>query len=173
MVWQIEKIKFLLSHIEGFIDRDLAEIRERAETFSAETGLEKIENLLEPATPDENPLRVLDRLTPFFDGGLLLQDWRVTDVLWKGTVFHLDASEQMNAETLKTDASPSQIVAGPAQGILKSLDLECLSPGPNARGFLVKPTPQVGFVLITDLAEPWIEDHIRHAHRLINKAFVY
>lgn len=173
MAWRLDKLKFLLCHIEDFIDRDWQEIKERAQNFAPQTGLETIEDLVEPLAATKDPLLVLDRLHPFFDSGLLLQDWKVTDILWRGSVFHLDGQEQAPAVRLKNSSAPSKILSGSAKKILQPLGLEFLSQTPSAKGFLVKPTPDVAFVLFSDLADPWMEGHIRHAHRLINKAFIF
>lgn len=168
------KIRFLLGHIGDFVDADWEEIRERAKHFSPQTGLGQIQSF-ENVTGQ--PAMVLDRLAPFFESGLLLNQsgdtWRVTDVLWRGSVFHLEQEEQISANALVTAFSPLQVKRAAADRILKTLNLDFLSPGSEAQGYFVKPAPETGYILISNLADPWASDHVAQAHRLINKSFVY
>lgn len=174
----LKKLKFFLGHIEDFIDADWKEIRERARHFTPQTGLEAVEKLLEPSPEVRHPEYVLDRLAPFFDSGLMLRSasaakWTVTDVFWRGSVFHLDQDERADASHLAHDLTPTQVQRAPAQKILHPLQMEFLAPSLDAQGYLLRPAPHVGFVLISNLADPFARDHMIHAHRLINKAFVY
>ena len=178
MKWNLQRLKFLLGHIEDFIDSDWKEIRERAQNYMPQTGLEAVKYLIEPTVEVRQPLFVLDRLTPFFESGLMLKteddlNWQVTDVFWRGSVFHLDADEQADATHLIADVSPLKVKRAPAVKILESLNMEFLAPGAESSGYLVRPTPSLGYVLFSNLADPFARDHITHAHRLLNKAFVY
>jgi hypothetical protein len=67
-----------------------------------------------------------------------------------------------------------QVHRAPAAKALPLLNLKFLNPASgDASSFLVKPTPTVAFMMVSNLAAPWLEDHLGHAHRLINKAFLY
>lgn len=171
MKWSLQRLKFLLGHIEDFIDNDWEEVQKRAREFAPQTGLTGVTSLVEP--PVGGPEQVLERLTPFFESGLLLRDWRVTDVFWRGSVFKLEPEEQASAAHLSFASSPMQVQRAPAGKILSSLKMDFLNPAAEAQGYLVQPTPQVGFVLFSNLADPWALEHVSEAHRLINKAFVY
>ena len=178
MKWNLQRLKFLLGHIEDFIDSDWKEIRERAQNFAPQMGLEAVRDLIEPAPQVRQPLYVLDRLTPFFESGLMLKteddwNWQVTDVFWRGSVFHLENDEQSDATHLIADVSPLNVKRAPAVKILESLKMEFLAPGADSSGYLLKPTPSLGYVLFSNLADPFARDHVSHAHRLLNKAFVY
>lgn len=177
MKWNLQRLQFLLSHIEDFVENDWREIREKARTFSPQLGLDNIEDIVEPTNEIRPPSYVLDRLTPFFESGLLLSNpkdkWTVTDVFWRGSVFHLEPDEQSPAGHLVNDITPLQVRKAPAGKILSTLGMQFLAPGADCTGYLVRPAPQVGFVLFSNLADPWALDHVTHAHRLINKAFVY
>ncbi len=39
--WSLERVQFVLGHLEEFIDDDAKEMRERSKNFVAQTGLEK------------------------------------------------------------------------------------------------------------------------------------
>lgn len=171
MKWSLERLKFVLGHIEDFIDNDWEEVQRRARDFTPQTGLAAVTSLVD--APVEGPEQVLERLTPFFDSGLLLRDWRVTDIFWRGSVFHLDVKEQAPAGHLALASTPLQVQRAPAEKILSSLKMEFLNPAPDSQGYLLQPTPQVSFVVFSNLADPWALEHVSEAHRLINKAFVY
>lgn len=172
----------LLSHIEDFIDDESAAIIERAKGFTAQGGLDKVEKLSDfhPQDP-QLPVRVLERLTPFFDSGLLLQrglspetaNWWITDVFWKGNTFHLDLKDQVRANHMVPEITPLQVHRASALKLLQHLKMDFLCPSPDADGFLLKPTPTCAFVLFSNKAAPWTIDHITHAHRLLNKCFIY
>jgi hypothetical protein len=175
-------IKFLLSHIEDFVDDESKEWRERALNFRPDTGLEKIERLVE-SDPQAQDLssRVLERLSAFFEAGLLLQkgpssehaNWWITDLFWKGNTFHLETGDQIRADHVALEASPLQVHKAPARRLLKTIQLERLSSDQDAQAFLIKPTPHLAYMLISNLPAPWIPDHVAHAQRLINKCFLY
>jgi hypothetical protein len=48
-----------------------------------------------------------------------------------------------------------------------------LQTGPEAQGYLLRPTPSIAYVLVSRLAAPWAVDHIACAHKLVNKSFLY
>lgn len=180
--WSLDRVQFVLSHIEDFIDDDSREMRERAKNFVAQTGLESVENLSDFDPQDEHlPTRLLDRLSPFFESGLLLQrgmsaenvNWWVTNLFWRGNTFHLEHKDQVRATAAVPEITPLQVHRAPASKVLEGLKLQFLCPSQEANAFLLKPTPSVAFVLVSNLANPWVEDHVAHAHRLINKCFIY
>lgn len=172
----------LLAHIEDFIDDESAGIMERAKGFTAQSGLDKVENLSDFDPQDPHlPMRLLERLSPFFDSGLLLQrglspesaNWWITDVFWKGTAFHLDLKDQVRANHMVPEITPLQVHRAPAKKLLQHIKMDFLCPSAEADGFLLKPTPTCAYVLFSNMAAPWTIDHITHAHRLINKCFIY
>ena len=179
--WSLERVQFVLGHIGEFIDDDSKQMRERAKNFSAETGLEKIEALAgcDPADP-HLPTVLLERLSPFFEAGLLLQrgvsgseNWWVTDLFYRGIPFHLELKDQVDATASVPAITPLQVHKAPAAKVLGSLKLDFLNPSPDADAFLVKPTPATAYVLISNFAKPWTGEHMAQAHRLINKCFIY
>jgi hypothetical protein len=179
--WSLERVQFVLNHLEDFIDDEEKELRERAKNFVASTDLAGVGSLssLEPQHP-ALPVRVLERLSAFYDAGLLIQrgmtddsSWWVTDLFWRGNTFHLELKDQIRASGFIPEITPMQVQRAPAAKLLPLLGLNWLSSSPEASGFLVKPTPTVGYLLISNLATLWLEDHLTLTHRLINKAFLY
>lgn len=180
--WSLERVQFVLSHIEDFIDDDSQEMRERAKNFVVQTGLDKVEALsgCDPQNP-HLPTILLERLSPFFDSGVLLQrglsvesgNWWVTDLFFRGTAFHLEPKDQVNATAVVPSITPLQVHRAPAPKFLSALNLDFLCPANDASAFIVRPTPAVGLVLISHIPAPWTEDHVAQAHRLINKCFIY
>jgi len=179
--WSLERVQFVLSHIGDFMDDDSKALRERARNFAAEGGLEKIEALAgcDPADP-HLPTVLLERLSPFFESGLLLQrgvsgseNWWVTDLFFRGNAFHLELKDQVDASAAVPAITPLQVHKAPATKVLSALKMDFLNPSPDADAFLLKPTPSTAYVLISNFAKPWSGDHVAEAHRLINKCFIY
>ena len=174
---------FVLGHLENFVERgdEDQRLRERAREFTPQGDLERVENLtlndpLDPRLPE----LVLERLTPFFDSGALIQtprtdavDWLVTDVFGRGTTFHLAPEDRIAAARVVPVATPLHVHRAPAGDLLSSLNLMCLLPAPDAWAYLVRPTPTVCIVLVSRLAPVFALDHVTQARRLINQCFVY
>jgi hypothetical protein len=180
--WSLERVQFLLAHVEDFIDDDEKDLKERARNFVSESGLDKIEKLVEADPSDPHlPGRVLEKLSHFFEAGLLLQrgpaqenaNWWATDLFWRGNLFHLELQDQVQANRLVPEMPPLQVSKAPAEKTLKLLNLQFLAPAGEADAYLIKPTPTLAFVLISNLAAPWSVDHVANAHRLVNKCFIY
>ena len=179
--WSLERVQFLLSHVEDFIDNESEEWRERAKSFTPELGLGKVETLSTLAPSDPHvPMHVLERLSPFFDAGMLIQrgpaedsSWWITDLMWRGSSFHLDGNDQVKASGLIPEITPLQVHRASAGKMLERVNLSFLERKGDADAFMLKPTPSVAFVLISGFAAPWAEDHLAQAQRLINKAFIY
>jgi len=180
--WSLDRLKFLLAHIEDFIDDEERDLRERARAFVPATGLDLIEKLVDINPSDVTvPRRVLERLSGFFDSGLMLQrgpsaehgGWWVTDLFWRGNVFHLELQDQVQATKLVPEVPPLQVNRTSAAKIVEALNLKFLSPGDDADAYLFKPTPSIAYILISNLGKPWSPDHIAHTQRLINKSFIY
>lgn len=166
-------MKNFMDHIENFIDDEAKALEERAKNFVAQTGLDQVESLVtDPNAKDLAP-RILERLSPFFEGGLLIQNEKVTDLFWRGNVFHLRTKDRIAAEGLVPEITATQVHKAPSTRILSSLGLDFMIPPDEADGFLIKPTPGTAYVLFSSIAAPWASDHVAHAHRLINKCFIF
>lgn len=180
--WSLDRVQFLLAHIEGFVEDESHELRERARNFVVQTDLDKVERLPGGELNDPLlPVTVMQGLTPFFDAGMLLQrgmdaessNWWVTDLFWRGNMFHLELKDQVAAAALVPEITPLQVHRAPASAILQTVKMDFLSPGPEAQGYLVRPTPSTAYVLLSRLAAPWAMDHVAQAHKLINKSFIF
>jgi len=178
----LDRIQFLLGHIEGFIDDETERLREACEGFTAQTGLEHIEHLIavSPAQPALASL-VLENLVPFFESGLLIQrspcaeeaNWWVTDLFGRGLMFQLPLKEQIRANPLVPEITPLQVQRAAATKILDTLKLPFLAPSQEANGYILRPTPTTAFILVSNLPDIWAADHIAQAQRLVNKSFLY
>ena len=165
----------------NLLDDENESLKTRAKTFTEQVGLEKVDHLctVDPFDP-ELPVHLLERLAPFFISGMLLRKnergspgWWVSDVIWRGIVFHLEGKDRMNASTLVPEITPLQIHKAPGAKILAHLKLEFLNLPPELDGFLIKPVPQVAYVLFSGLGTPWVAEHLKNAHRLVNQSFIY
>lgn len=184
--WSLDRVQFLLSHIEGFIEDDEdRDLRERAKAFNASDfkGIESLVEIPVDASPTDPrvPQQVLEALSPFFEAGVLLQKspsaeashWWGTDLFWRGNTFHLEINDQVRADHLVPEMTPLQVNKAPAHKTLSALKLQFLAQRPDGDAFILRPTPSVAFVLITNLGKPWNEDHLLRAQQLINKCFLY
>ncbi|MBX3023232.1 MAG: hypothetical protein KF799_16275 [Bdellovibrionales bacterium] len=180
--WSLERVRFVLAHIESFVEDENMEVREKARGFSAQTGLGEVESLLvtEPNDP-KLPLQVLTALAPFFDSGLLLQrgpnaedsNWWVTDLFWRGSTFHLDLKDQVRAVGLVPEITPLQVHRAEAERALNTVGMEFLIGAAGTQAYLFRPTPSTAYVVLSSLAAPWAVDHVAQAHTLVNKCFIY
>lgn len=180
--WSLDRVQFLLSHIENFIDDESEELRQKAKQFVAQTGLDKIERLIETDPNDpELPRHLLERLATFFDAGVLIQrglspengNWWVTDIFSRGNIFHLELNDQIRANSLIPDLTPLQVNKAQAKTILKTINMDFLAADLETMAYMLKPTPGVALVLLSNLPAPWAASHMEHAHKLVNKAFNY
>lgn len=175
--WSLKKIQFLLSHVENFVEDGNHEIRERLAGFEVQTGLDKFEALVEPAPSDKQlPLRVFEKLAPFYEAGLLIQSnsesaWALTDFFWRGQIFQLEQATQMDASKVIREISPLQVQRAHARLLFDALGLGFLRVPPGSSGFLFKPSVQTAYILISDLPEIWSADHVQSTQRLLNKSF--
>lgn len=189
--WSLERVRFLLSQLEGFIEdsptagdekKKLEERRERTRQFVAAGDLDKIERLVDvdPSAPGL-ATHVLNALAGYFEAGILLQrgpahdtaNWWGTDLFWRGNLFHLELQDQVLANGLVPEMTPLQVHRAPAGKMLATLKLDFLSPGVQGEAFLLRPTPTLAYILITNLAAPWSQDHLMHTQRLLNKCFIF
>jgi hypothetical protein len=180
--WSLERVQFMLSHIEGFIEDENKELRERARNFAISTDLDTIEALVDVDPSDPRlPTLLLTSLCPFFESGFLLQrglnqevsHWWITDLFCRGNAFHLELQDQVMASRLVPEMTPLQVHRTPAQPLLERLNLMFLLPGTHAEAFILRPTPTLAYLLVTNLAAPWSAGHLQHTQRLVNKCFLY
>ena len=178
--WTLGRVGFVLGHLENFVEHahDDEHLRVRVREFSPQTGLAEVERLglgdpLDPKLPE----LLLERLAPFFDSGVLIQNeldgWVVTDVFGRGATFHLSPDERIAAARVVPEAAPLDVRRTPAPGVLRALDLDCLLPAPDATAYVLKPTPAVCVLLVSRLAPVFAFDHVAAARRLVNESFLY
>jgi len=180
--WSLARVQFLLSHLEGFIEDENKDLRERARNFSLNTEINTVDSLLDvPPSDPRVPTLLLQALSAFFESGFLLQrgptqdvgNWWVTDLFCRGNTFHLELQDQVMAVKAVPEMTPLQVHRTQARPLLEKLGLMFLLPGSHAEAFLLRPTPNLAYLLITNLAAPWSADHMTHTQRLVNKCFLY
>lgn len=180
--WSFLQVKSLLEHVDDLIESESGQLREAAKEFQALGDLSSIENLVDgdPNNP-RLPQILFQRLSAYFDVGLLLQrapgaessNWWVTDCMWKGIVFHLDLKEQISAVKIVPEISPLQVQKAEALKVMEALDLGFFLNGMDGEAYIIKPTPHLSYLLISQLPQPWSHDHLTAAQKLINKCFIY
>lgn len=180
--WSLEKVRFILEHVEDFIESESTQLREAAQSFEAQTDLNTVESLFDgdPNNP-RLPQILFQRLSAYFDVGLLLQrspgpensNWFATDCMWKGIVFHLELKDQIQATQIVPELTPLQVQKADAKKVMDSLRLGFFIKDVKGDAYLIKPTPHVAYLLISQLPNPWSMQHLEKARILINKCFIY
>ena len=170
--WSIQKINFLLSHIGDFVDHEKQTLIEDARQFSAQTGLDKVDRLLDGEMPQtELPRRVLERLAPFFDAGLVVLNGKITDIAWRGLIFELMENERIDVANLPDSVTPMSVDRAPAAPVLQAIGLPKLARSEESRIYVMRPAPNIALLWVSDLPDLWAKDHLAEALRLVNKAF--
>lgn len=179
--WSLEKVKFLMSHIEDFVDENGShQVSRTAQEFQASTDIAQIGPLLvsEPENL-EAPLKVLERLIPYYEFGFLGQksvseennNWWITDFFWKGNLFRLRLEDQLEVQDFVPAITPLEVKKGKAPLFLKGLDLDFIDCPKDSEVFVLRPTANTAYFLATNLPAPWIETHLEETRHVINKAF--
>lgn len=170
-----------MSHIEDFVDENGShQVSRTAKEFQPSSDIEKLGQLLvsEPENR-EAPLKVLERLIPYYEFGFLAQksisaensNWWITDFFWRGNLFRLKLEDQVEVQSLIPSITPLEVRKGQAPLFLKSLDLDFIECPEESEIFALRPTSHTAYFLATDLPKPWIETHLEETRRLVNKAF--
>ena len=179
--WSLEKIKFLMDHVEDFVDDNGShQVRRTAKEFEASSQIEA-QSELTVSEPDshQTPNRVLERLVPYYEFGFLAQKsysedeekWWITEFLWKGNLFKLRVEDQIEVQDFIPSISPMEIRRGKAPLFLKGLNLEFIECPKESDVFVLRPSFSAAYFLASNLPEPWIESHLENTRKLINKSF--
>lgn len=179
--WSLDKIKFLMSHIEDFVDENGShQVSRTAREFQASSEISQVGTLMmsEPENR-EAPLKVLERLLPYYEFGFLAQKsinienprWWITDFFWKGNLFRLTLEDQIEVRKFIPSMTPLQVKKGKASLFLHGLNLDFIECQDETEVFVIRPTSQTAFLLASDLPAPWKEEHLEETKRLVNKAF--
>lgn len=179
--WSLDKVKFLMNHIEDFVDENGShQVSRTAKEFQVSTEIENLgELLVSEEETREAPLKVLERLVPYYEFGFLAQrsmsyendSWWITDFFWKGNLFRLTLEDQVEAKDFVPAMNPLGIQKGKAPLFLKGLNLDFIECPKEAEVFVLRPTANTAYFLATNLPKPWIEDHLEETKKLVNKAF--
>jgi hypothetical protein len=179
--WSLDKVKFLMSHIEDFVDEDGSQaVRRVAQDFQASSDIANLSQLAlsEPETR-EAPFRVLERLIPYYEFGFLSQKsisvenptWWITHFFWRGNLFHLTLEDQLEVQKYIPSITPLEVRKGKAPLFLKGLNLDFIECPKESEIFVLRPTSHTAYFLATNLPAPWLETHLEETRKLVNKAF--
>ena len=179
--WSLDKVKFLMNHIEDFVDENGShQVSRTAREFQASSDVQKLSELIlsEPETR-EAPLKVLERLMPYYEFGFLAQksisieneNWWITDFFWKGNLFRLTVEDQLEARKFIPMITPLEVRKGKAPSFLKGLNLDFIECPEDSEVFVLRPTSSAAYFLATNLPQPWVESHLEETRKMVNKAF--
>lgn len=179
--WSLEKIKFLMSHIEDFIDDDGShQVSRTAKSFETESDISRLSSLMVSEGDSlQTPLVVLERLTPFYEFGFLAQkstssessNWWITDFFWRGNIFRLRLEDQIEVQSFVPPISPLEVNRGKTSLFLKAINLSFIDCQKDSEIFALRPTSQTAYFLSSDLPSPWSVSHLEETRKMVTKAF--
>ena len=189
--WTTPRLRQLFQHFQtveeklgAWLEKDSEEQQQQAkETLQQMHSFQVDQNLslVKALVPDlslsgrDVPSLVLENLVPFFDAGFLLksrggQKPNLEQFFFRGVVFPLPKEGIAYSRPLP-QPGPSLIKSMAAGKWLTQSGFSFLQVDSDAEAFLFQLLPRVYFVLISSIAGPWRQDHLRQAQRLINNAF--
>lgn len=176
----VERFEHLEESMAELLDNDdLATRLEHMRSFAPSSDFENVVALMDPSAsrPEDLPFLVLQRLSPYFEGGLLAQrsdptaDWMLTALISRGQHFALSPSERPTLSQLIQPLQPQQVLMAPATALVGEIPVRLPSWSTTAKAFLLMPTPVTSYILISDIPPLWREDHVRRTLNLVNRAF--
>ncbi|MGE0763716.1 MAG: hypothetical protein AB7N80_10600 [Bdellovibrionales bacterium] len=182
----LEKLIDQLAKLENSA-RDLLESKPEAgkaltETtaFEPRTDILSVQVLNKTSAEDPAlPGLVLQQLSPFFVGGLLLQrrawrgenQWCLTEYLLHGQHHTLAPQMQKDLSRFVQTLPVDTVRRAPAAALLDQLPLKLPINARETFAYLMVPTPETAYIWFSQTAELWNEGNMRHTLNLINQAF--
>ncbi len=173
--WGLDKISQISDRYRGF-SRFLTEVLEGDRpllassetdhsTFSVQSGIEQAlasesELKSEPGVLDRT-VRVLSRLSPFFEAGFMLkvnpeaQNLELTAMFLGGRLFHPPASERPLVELDLPELKTHHVFCVRALKVLPVFRLENVKSLRHADALLFSPRENVAFILLCNRPRPW------------------
>ena len=129
---------------------------------------------------DQTAALVLENIQPFFTAGFLLKTWesstqqapesKLNEFFYRGVIFPLPG-RGIPYNRPVPHMSPLQVKSMEAFKWLEQVNFSFLKTDLDSQAFLIQPIPGISYVLISEVPLLWREEHIGHAHRLINNSF--
>ncbi|MBX2988971.1 MAG: GTP cyclohydrolase [Bdellovibrionaceae bacterium] len=116
---------------------------------------------------------LFSRLAGLYDAGVLLENH---DGLWRPQAFFRDGQ----ARPLRRDPMPSlplpdpgplTALQAPTEALLRRLGLAELDEKNRRRAFLIKPVPDFAYLLLSDLPDLWLKDHLERTVKSLADGF--
>lgn len=125
-----------------------------------------------PEDPVDRAVRVFCRLALMFDAGLMLE---IEKDAWAPRALF----RQGVARPFRTDRpplslprlAPLQALKTSSVPLLKSLELTSLDPEGRWHAYLVQPTPEFAFILLSGLPDLWLKDHLNRVIAALADSF--
>lgn len=159
--------------LENDFETKAQDIANTQKDFESSTDLHLIRGLSQALPEDhiDRAIVMFSRLSMHFEAGILLENqdgkWCSQAQFHRGNVQLIKAAERQvlslpNCEIMSVlSTSPSNI--------LKRLQLTALDSHKKSTCLVIKITPDFAFVLLSDLADIWLKEHIKNIrHALIN-----
>lgn len=158
-------------------EEESAATLQRMHEFQVNQDLKLIKELVPDngSSKETTAVTVLENIQPFFSAGFLLHSEEASEpsfgeFFYRGVLFPLPDRGLPYGRSVP-QIGPLQVKAMDARKWLYSANLDFLKADLDSQAFLIQPLPGVSYVLISEVPSLWREEHIEHAHRLINNSF--
>lgn len=161
--------------IESLLETDEAPAPDNAPAFEASRDVALVRGL-SLALPDDHIDRaivVFGRLAGLFEAGVLLENhdsqWKAQAIFQNGLARPL--RREMSASMRLPEVGPLTALQTPARSLLAKLELTDLDPSNKRRAILVKPVPDFAYILLSELPDLWLKDHLERTVKALTDGF--
>lgn len=175
----VSKLTKVQRRLESVLDNDFEnkveeQERQRA-TFEASRDLSLIRGISQGLPEDhvDRAIIVFSRLALHFDAGVLLEN---NDGQWRAQASFLKGSTQLIKNNSKAvisipSAALMSVLKTDASTMLGKLKLENLNPEGKASCLLIKVSPDFAFLLLSNMPDLWLKDHVENIRRALINGF--
>lgn len=173
----VSKLTKVQRRLESILDNDFeskVEEQERQQaSFEASRDLSLIRGISQGLPEDhiDRAIIVFSRLALHFEAGVLLENddgqWRAQASFFRGSTKLIKSKSKPVISIPQTRLM--SVLKADATAMLGKLKLENLNPEEKASCLLIKVSPDFAFLLLSNMPDLWLKDHVENIrHALIN-----
>lgn len=175
----VSKLTKVQRRIEAVLDNDFenkVEEQERQQgAFEASRDISLVRGLSQALPEDhiDRAIVVFSRLALLFDGGVLLENndgqWRAQASFYKGAT---QLVKNNNKAVISIPQAPlMSVLKTDSRSMLEKLQMSSLDARNEASCLLVKVSPDFAFLLLSNLPDLWLKDHVENVRRALINGF--
>lgn len=175
----VSKLTKVQKRIESVLDNDFenkVEEQERQQgAFEASRDISLVRGLSQALPEDhiDRAIVVFSRLAMLFDAGVLLENndgqWRAQASFFKGTT---QLVKNNNKAVISIPQAPlMSVLKTDSRSMLQKLQMTSLNTNGEASCLLVKVSPDFAFLLLSNLPDLWLKDHVENVRRALINGF--